>query len=172
MTTPRHHPPQAGHHRHPASHRHPGTPPRRGLRGAREQAGRGRKPNVRNLLKDSEGRYVPGALFDWELDQELADPQTDTGRRTALAAELATRQFHEARLRGANNSKKEPEVLMSMYLPGDDTQLTPALLADLLASDADEDDDDRERQPAGPPGEQSPPAPPLCAPNPPCKPGM
>jgi hypothetical protein len=39
---------------------------------------------------------------------------------------------------------------MSMYLPGDDTQLTPALLADLLASEPDEDDDDREGQPADP----------------------
>jgi hypothetical protein len=62
---------------------------------------------VRNLLKDKKGRYVPSALFDWELDQELADPKTDTERRTALAAEMGTRQFHEARLRGANNNKED-----------------------------------------------------------------
>jgi hypothetical protein len=55
---------------------------------------------LRNLLKDSKGRYVPGALFDWELADELASPETDAERREALADEQASRQFHEARLRG------------------------------------------------------------------------
>jgi hypothetical protein len=55
---------------------------------------------LRNLLKDNQGRYVPGALFDWELTDELANPKTDAERRDALAAELGTRRFHEARLKG------------------------------------------------------------------------
>ena len=42
-------------------------------------------------------------------------------------------------------------MLTSMYLPGEHTELTPALLADLLATEPDDHDDDREGQPAGPP---------------------
>ena len=44
-----------------------------------------------SVLKDSAGRYVTGALFDWELTDELADDATDDMRRMALLVELRYR---------------------------------------------------------------------------------
>jgi len=43
-------------------------------------------------LKDDAGRWVPGALFTVEIRKELAAPDTDDSRRSALRRELLYRQ--------------------------------------------------------------------------------
>ena len=59
--------------------------------------------------------WRPGALADWEIDQELAGPGTPPGRRAALEAEKEDRRLLRARAAAVVQWLRAREVLQALY---------------------------------------------------------